>query len=150
MPADRPSRTLRLELTCEDPPPTGPGAPVEFGLQLGRENLQDGAPAGGGDLRFSTDASAQLRDDGSVRWSGPAIQGPSRTRFLYLSCRARGGPPTKWMFRLKVPLDGIDASLAGLDGRGATGPVRLEGRCRATRGGMVRLVDEGWVRRPAR
>jgi len=54
------------------------------------------------------------------------------------------------MFRLKVPLDGIDASLAGLDGRGATGPVRLEGRCRATRGGMVRLVDEGWVRRPAR
>ena len=48
-----------------------------------------------------------------------------------------------WTFRLKVPLARIDVRALGRD-RG-TGPVTLEARIRATSGGTVALLGNGWT-----
>jgi hypothetical protein len=142
-PSERP---VRLHLTCEDPPPVmRAGVPVEFGLQDKAGDLQPGLNLPDGSLRFEGQVHAIAGPDGKLRLRGPIVHGPSTAPFLYLSCRAAAPPGQPWIFRLKVPLDRIGAGALGRD-RGA-GPVTLEARIRATSGGSVALLGNGWVRR---
>ena len=122
-------RTIRIQLICEAPP-TDPG--TAFGLQDGVGTLAPGTPAADGTLRFDTEIRAVTVADGTVRLRGPVVHGPWTAPFLYLSCRPAdaSGPP--WIFRLKVPLAGIDASASSVRGR-----IRTYG------GGSVPLAD-GW------
>ncbi len=124
-------RVVRLRLICEAPP-TGVG--IEFGLQDKAASLLPGIPEPDGALRFETEVRVVHGDDGDIRLRGPAVHGPPTAPFLYLSCRAAGPPGASWMFRLKVPLTGVDA----------TGPL-LEARVRATGGGSVPLIGCGWA-----
>ncbi|MBA2719052.1 MAG: hypothetical protein H0U52_07425 [Chloroflexi bacterium] len=137
--------TVRLRLTCEEPPPTvRAGAEVEFGLQDKAGDLQPGLTLPDGSLRFEGQVRATPGPDGMLRLRGPIVHGTAIAPFLYLSCRSASPPGQPWIFRLKVPLARIDARALGRD-RDA-GAVTLEARIRATSGGSVPLLGSGWTR----
>jgi hypothetical protein len=79
-----------------------------------------------------------------LRLRGPIVHGPATAPFLYLSCRPAAAPGGPWIFRLKVPLGRIDARAVGRVG--GTTEVTLEARVRATSGGTVSLLGDGWSR----
>jgi hypothetical protein len=138
-----PERPVRLRLICEDPPPaTRAGVPVEFGLQDKAGDLQPGLTLPDGSLRFEGQVRAVTGSDRWLHLRGPIVHGSATDPFLYLSCRAASPPGQPWIFRLKVPLARIDPRALG---RG-TAPVTLEGRVRATSGGSVSLLGDGWSR----
>ena len=123
-------RVVRLRLVCEAPP-TGVG--IEFGLQDKAARLQLGVFEPDGALRFEAEVRVVRALEGDVRFRGPIVHGQSRSPFLYLSCRAVGSPDVSWIFRLKVPLTGVDA-----------GGSFLTARVRATGGGSVPLIGGIW------
>jgi hypothetical protein len=123
---------MRLQLICEAPP-TGPG--VEFGLQDKGGRLEPGVAQPDGALLFRADVQVVLAPDGGVQLRGPIVHGRPTTQFLYLSCRRSGSPGASWLFRLKVPLVGIDPAADA-----------VEARIRATGGGSVPLLGGGWTR----
>jgi hypothetical protein len=125
-------RSIRLVLICEAPP-VSPG--VEFGLQDKSGNLERGVSEPDGSLRFEADIRAVTLDDGTVTLRGPIVHGPPAARFLYLSCRDASRRDQDWLFRLKVPLAGIDGDADA-----------VKGRVRASRGGTVALLPPGWTR----
>jgi hypothetical protein len=140
-----PERPVRLRLICEEPPPTSrAGVPVEFGLQDKAGDLQPGLTLPDGSLRFEGQVRVVAGPDGMLRLRGPIVHGPATAPFLYLSCRAAAPAGQPWIFRLKVPLARIDARAIGRNG--GTAPVTLEARIRATSGGSVGLLGDGWTR----
>ena len=122
---------VRLRLICEAPPT---GAGIEFGLQDKAGSLQPGVPEPDGALSFEADVSVVHANDGGTSLRGPVVHGPPTAPFLYLSCRAAGKPASPWILRLKVPLNGVNASA-----------TNLEARVRATAGGSVPLIGGGWT-----
>src|SRR5829696_8271380 len=96
---------IRLALVCEAPPAV---AGTEFGLQDKSGGLKRGVPEPDGSLRFDGEIRAVTLPDGAVNLRGEIVHGPSSGRFLYLSCRPIGGASGHWIFRLKVPLTGVD------------------------------------------
>jgi hypothetical protein len=136
-------RPIQLRLICEAPPPTRrAGVTVDFGLQDKAGDLQPGLTLPDGSLRFEGQVRAIAGADGRLRLRGPIVHGTATAPFLYLSCRPAAPPGQPWIFRLKVPLARIDVRALG---RGA-GPVTLEARIRATSGGSVPLIGNGWTR----
>jgi Family of unknown function (DUF5990) len=129
-----PERTIRLRLTCEEPP-ASPG--IEFGLQDRSGALQPGMTEPDGSLRFEADIRAVALEDGTLSLRGLIVHGPPTARFLYLSCRTATGRDAPWIFRLKVPLAGIDGVADA-----------VEARVRASGGGTVALLGSGWTSRP--
>jgi hypothetical protein len=128
-------RVIRIRLLCETPP-MPPGTVI--GLQDQDGALAEGTTEPDGSLVFTGQIRAVTLDDGSVRLRGPLVHGPPAAQFLYLSCRPATPGPASWLFRLKVPLTGID-------------PVaeHVEARIRATGGGSVPLIGDGWRALPA-
>lgn len=140
-----PERPVRLRLICEEPPPTSrAGVPVEFGLQDKAGDLQPGLTLPDGSLRFEGQVRAVAGSDRWLHFRGPIVHGSATDPFLYLSCRAASPPGQPWIFRLKVPLARIDPRVLGRGG--GTAPVTLEARVRATSGGSVSLLGDGWTR----
>ena len=125
-----PERSVHLSLVCSSPP-ASPGMP--FGLQDTAGHLTPGVNEPDGSIRFEVEIQA-LTVEGSVRFRGPVVHGPPTARFLYLSCRSTPELTAPWVFRLKVPLDGIPADATS-----------VEGHVRATQGGTVRLLGAGWT-----
>jgi len=128
----QPVRTIRLRLTCANPPPAiHAGQATEFGILDKTGVLTPGMHLPGGALRFDIEVQVARRPDGSAACSGSYVHGPPGGRFLYLGWRPVGGA---WIRRTKVPLaaitwllveaagDGtLDATVAG--DRGATVPL---------------------------
>jgi hypothetical protein len=132
MTARAPDRTVRLRLTCE-------AAPLDDGIVFGLQD-KDGRLALGtrmpdGAVRFETEVRSVTRPDGTIGLRGPIVHGPPAAPFLYLSCRPSNPPGAPWLFRLKVPLRDIDPDAAA-----------MEARVRASRGGTVGLLGQGWTR----
>lgn len=94
-------RRIRIDLDVEGLPECG--GPVEAGLQTGADELDGGTALPDGAVRYTVDVSAALRADGSVRWSGTAVQGTSADRFVYVSFRSPGDG-RDWIRRFKVRL----------------------------------------------
>lgn len=112
MSAGRDKRPVRLVVTVAEL--RGCGAALEGGLQLGKDELDLGAPVDDKAVRFETELSVGTRPDGSLLYSGPAVNGPSRERFVYLSYRPPGAGGD-WSRRCKIPLpQGIGADTAEL------------------------------------
>jgi hypothetical protein len=127
-------RAIRIRLLCETPP-MPPGTVI--GLQDDDGTLAPGRTEPDGSLAFTGEIRAVTLDDGSVRLRGPIVHGPPSAPFLYLSCRPAAPGPAPWLFRLKVPLAGIDPAAE-----------RVEARIRATGGGSVPLIGAGWTTIP--
>ena len=126
-----PDRPIRILLSL-DAPPAPPG--TVFGLQDHDGELEEGRREADGSLAFACDVRAVALPDGAIRLRGPFVHGPPDGPFLYLSCRPATPERDRWLFRLKVPLTGIDPDAEC-----------VAGRIKATGGGSVPLVD-GWVR----
>ncbi len=124
-------RVVRIRLSC-DTPATPPGTII--GLQDAAGELAEGTAEPDGSLTFEGQIRVVSLPDGTIRLRGPIVHGPPAAPFLYLSCRPRRPGPAPWLFRLKVPLTGIDPD-ADI----------VAGRIRVTGGGSVPL-DEGWMR----
>lgn len=124
-------RRVRVELTVEALPEcTGL---LEAGLQTGSEAIDGGAALPDGAIRYLTDITAQWRGDGSVSWSGAAVQGTGGDRFLYVSFRSPGSR-RDWERRFKVALPhGLREST-----------VVLCARVRDTGGTRPTFVGHGW------
>jgi hypothetical protein len=122
---------IRIRLTCELPA-MPPG--TVFGLQDQDGRLAEGRLTEDGSLVFEGEIHAVRGADGSVGLRGPIVHGTPAARFLYLSCRPARSGPAPWLFRLKVPLSGIDPDATA-----------VHARIQATRGGSVPLLGAGWT-----
>jgi hypothetical protein len=101
--APAPAHSLRLQVTCTLPcRPDSP--PFEFGVQEGRDTLHPGKTGADGRITFEAVVAAVQRADGSVRYRGSFVHGPSTEQILYLSVRPVGANPTQWARRVKVRL----------------------------------------------
>jgi hypothetical protein len=96
-------------------PPSG----VLFGLQKGSgsnsETIQK-QMSGSGDLTFAFDVSVKgdKSKDNIPKLTGPFVQGPATSRFVYIGIGTYAGQlNTVWSRRLKVPLSGITWDLLG-------------------------------------
>ena len=106
MPSAVPSHALRLQVTCALPcRPDSP--PFEFGVQEGRDTLHPGQTGADGRVTFEAVVTAVQRADGSVRYRGSFVHGPSAEQILYLSVWLVGANPTKWARRVKVRLPAL-------------------------------------------
>lgn len=106
---------LWIDLTFEDAGDRG--GTLEFGLQDARGELDAGTPGGDGAVRFVTEITLRRQPDGSARYSGAHVHGPTRERFLYVSFRLPGAG-ADWRRRVKIPLPGsVEAGVRGLRGR---------------------------------
>ena len=98
---------VNLRIVLEKPP-----AGVDFGLQKGAGSGYETVAtqrSTGEDLRFECAVAVSLGNAGSpLKFSGPFVQGPSGSKFLYLDIGAYAGQKdTPWSRRLKIPLTGI-------------------------------------------
>ena len=92
-------------------PPVG----VRFALQRGDthagkvaalEAIQDAD--GVGDLSFECTVRVRRQPDGSLRFLGPFVHGPTTARFVYITVGKRASQPmSPWDRRAKIPLAGI-------------------------------------------
>ncbi|MFC5288495.1 DUF5990 family protein [Actinokineospora guangxiensis] len=97
----RTKRSVRVEVTLAEPRECG--GTLEFGLQTAKDELDFGVPAGDGAIRYTAEIGVGTREDGTATYSGTAVNGPSRARFVYLSHRAPGAG-ADWTRRCKIPL----------------------------------------------
>lgn len=105
---------VRIDVTVEQPGDRG-GA-LEFGLQDSNGDLVSGEAQADGAVRFAAEARLRRQPDGTVRYSGPHVHGPSKERFLYLSFRLPGAE--EWARRLKIPLpERVGEGVGALRGR---------------------------------
>ncbi len=109
-------QTLRLALTCAEPPAANEPE-ATFGLQDARKNLLAGEPQPDGALRFACELSVRRHPKmGAPDFTGPYVHGKLGERFLYLSLLdLRTGA---WTRRMKVLLtdigwDMIEAAVPG-------------------------------------
>lgn len=94
--------TITLNITLEKPP-----AGVDFALPKGNGNdhvLEQIQRSKGNDLHFT--CTAVIKENGDL--SGPYVQGPKGTRFLYINIGTSAGQiGSPWTRRLKIPLSGM-------------------------------------------
>jgi hypothetical protein len=122
---------LSIDLVFEH---AGGGGALEAGLQDTAGNLDAGTPEQDGAVRFVTEVTLRRQPDGTVRYSGRHVHGPSAQRFLYVSFRWPGDG-NEWQRRVKIPLpDRLDEHVERLSGR-----WRDRGTPRAA------PVDGGWT-----
>jgi len=102
-------RQIRLRITILSPP-----AGTKWALQLGKSDLVPPLRAAERAVVFETDVEVTVGSKAEpFRLRGPAVQGRSGDRFLYLNSGTSAGDYTSiWSRRAKVPLSGITASLA--------------------------------------
>lgn len=82
---------------------------VAVAMQVGRDELQPPKPASKTKLTFSTEAKVGRTQTGDLRLTGPAIQGPTGSRFIYVNWGKRAGQhDTHWDRRAKIMLGAID------------------------------------------
>jgi hypothetical protein len=84
------------------------GEATEFGLQLGRTEMQPGLLQSDGSLLFETQVEPYMDRAGLQRFRGDAVQGSPSEPFLYLSWRGPGSEG--WLMRGKVSLSELTAS----------------------------------------
>ena len=88
-------------------PPTG----VDFGLQKGAGSNYETIlrqRSNGQDLYFEFKARVKAGKENIPTFTGPFVQGPSNTKFVYIDIgTAAGQTDSIWSRRLKIPLTGI-------------------------------------------
>ena len=110
MPASKksPSATISLRITVVDPPPN-----ILWALQLGADELVK--PTYTTKTRISFEFTVEVVEDSSpagFRLRGPAVQGRTDGRFVYLRIGAYAGQAgTAIGRRAKIGLEGIDQKL---------------------------------------
>lgn len=132
-------QTLRVALTCADPP-EAVEPQATFGLQDKGQQVHAGEPQPDGALRFTCELSVRRHPQtGAPDFAGPFVHGKLGERFLYLSLmNLRTGT---WVRRMKVLLTGIGWDLIeAAAAPGATLAARVEGM-RSTR---AQLLGDGW------
>jgi hypothetical protein len=131
-------------------PPRG----VAFALQRGRQELSGTATSTGADLWFDFALLVVRGADGSTRFSGEFVQGPSGGKFVYVTSGKRAGQPgSPWDRRAKVGLQTLTSPLVerAIREPGSLLEARISGTSRD--GGpacaTVPLLEGGWtVSRP--
>jgi hypothetical protein len=96
--------------------------------------LQAGTSEPDGALRFEAQVEVVPGQDSGIRLRGPVVHGPRTAPFLYLSCRRVASLERSWIFRLKVPLTGVDGAAS-----------LVAARVQVTGGGTVPLIGDGWT-----
>jgi len=114
---------IRLRVVVRAPPKG-----VVFAMQIGRDQLAPPKVAGATKLVFETSAKIGVTKTGAPQLGGPAVQGPSGGRFLYINSGKRAGQAdTCWDRRAKVML-------------GTIGAPQLR-KCAATNGALEAEID---------
>ena len=98
-------------------------------MQIGRDDLQPPKPATKAKLTFETEAKITRAASGELRLTGPAVQGPPATRFLYVNWGQRAGQKdTCWDRRAKVMLTTLDRKMIETcQAKGATLETEING-----------------------
>lgn len=132
--------TINLHITLEQPP-----AGVDFALPKGKGNdhiLEQLQRSNGGNLDFT--CTVHIKDDGAD-FSGPYVQGPKGTRFLYINIGTSAGQlNSPWTRRLKIPLSGFDTPVK--DGMSFTTKVPGTAKDGGPNCATVKPFD-GWKRK---
>ncbi|MGV3523256.1 MAG: DUF5990 family protein [Candidatus Sericytochromatia bacterium] len=95
---------------------------LEIGLQSKKGDILAGealreASSAEADLLFSCSLKASLKQDQSLDFSGPFVQGTAGARFLYLSWKRRDpGSEGPYFWRVKIPLVGIQREWLAAEG----------------------------------
>ncbi len=144
-PKKRVTEELPLRITAVDPPPG-----ILWALQLGQSELVK--PTSSTKSRISFDFTVQVIPDSTVigfRLGGPAVQGRTGERFVYLCIGAYAGQlDTPIARRAKIRLEGINRKLiaAAKAKRGGTLEVQFAGT--DSKGepacATVPLLGKGW------
>ncbi|MFM9863248.1 MAG: DUF5990 family protein [Micropepsaceae bacterium] len=96
---------IRLRVIVRNPPPG-----VAFAMQSGRDALIAAATATKTKLTFEAAVKVRAAADGSLRLSGPVVQGSGTERFVYINSGKRAGQhDTLWDRRAKVYLTTVNA-----------------------------------------
>lgn len=130
--------SVRVRLTCVDPPPRDhEGAVTEFGVQDKRLILHTGSPQPDGSIVYKFELTARHNPrTGKPSFLGPYIFGTIDDPFLYLGWRIAGS--SGWIKRSKVMLGSITMDQV-TRGEALQARVRSQGAAaRAT------LLDQGW------
>lgn len=95
--------TVPARIVVVAPPPG-----VAYGLQRGRSEIVGSATSRGADLQFDFTLLVVPGPDGSPRFSGDFVQGPSGGKFVYVTCGKRAGQPmSPWDRRVKIQLHSV-------------------------------------------
>jgi hypothetical protein len=95
---------VRLRVSVRNPPA------VAFAMQSGRDGLIPPTSATKGKLTFEAAAKLRAAADGTLKLSGPIVQGSGDQRFVYINSGQRAGQKdTCWDRRAKVMLTTVSA-----------------------------------------
>ena len=122
---------------------------AHFAVQHGKQALVPPVSRDADAVTFEVTVRAIHNKAGELDFRGPVVQGPVRTRFIYVNSGAYGGDPTSpWNRRAKVSLQAI--TTAQVDALKASPTMLLEARINGTArdGGPVAastpLKGAGW------
>src|SRR5262249_31180794 len=127
-----------------------PPAGVAFALQRGRRELSQVTVSSGRDLRFDLTLLADRGADGSPRFSGEFVQGPTGRKFVYVnSGRLAGQAGSCWTRRAKVGLHEVKWATveraAAADGGVLQAQIAGVGRDGGPACASVSLLGKGWT-----
>ena len=102
---------LKIRIVLQNPSPG-----VDFGVQKGKgssyETIQR-QHVGSGDLKFEFSIGIKSGKDRLLDFTGPFVQGPAGSRFVYIDIGTYAGQKnTVWSRRLKIPLHGMPGDIA--------------------------------------
>ena len=122
---------------------------VTLRVQRGRGGLVPPIAETADAVTFELLVEARARPDGSVRVSGPEVQGPPAARFVYVNAGTYAGQANApFGRRAKVPLGELTGGVvnAALARRGAVIVGEIDGRGRdgGPAAATVPLLGEGW------
>ena len=137
--------TLSLRITVVDPPSN-----VQWALQLGKNALAE--PTSATKTRISFDFTVEVVEDSSAsgfRLRGPAVQGRSGERFVYLCVGTYAGQvDTPYSRRAKIKLEGISRRLIEAAKAKRSGRLEVYFAGTESKGGpacaTVPLLGKGW------
>jgi hypothetical protein len=134
------ARTLRLAVTCVEPPDAHEPE-TTFGLQDAHSHLLAGEPQPDGALRFACELTVRRHPHtGEPDFAGPYVHGKLGERFLYLSLLdVHTGA---WVRRIKVILAGIGWELVDVIEAAPAGS--LAARVVGINGARAQFEGEGW------
>jgi hypothetical protein len=120
---------LPIRIILEAPP-----AGVDYGIQKGNGNKYETIQkqrSDGHDLQFDIAIMIKNADTAAPDFSGPFVQGPPGSRFIYIDIGTAAGQfGTPWSRRLKIPLTNIMMQTPGVLAGGST--VTMETRVAGT------------------